>query len=166
MKRPSVGSLFWFAAFVGVSYLLFQHLQGGAVGKEESAIKFDDHVYFYDWGDNLYISGRLAGDNVRHKNNAVVITCDKPRMQCIFSAVYDIGSNLIDRLDPHSVYPVTKWNAVELVASNEGSCQRETITIARKPQGFVWVHEPINLTSPMCKDAITQIYKWKIEGKR
>jgi hypothetical protein len=72
----------------------------------------------------------------------------------------------VGRLDSPESYPVTKWDAHEIVATGSAdsmNCRKVTISIVRKSETAVWVEEPINQSSAACKDAETRVLKWTIE---
>jgi hypothetical protein len=169
MKRPGIASTVWFLAFVAVSILLFRQVF-------PSNERRDDDIMFApknfadsgQWGfeGSVGISGTLTGDNVG--NNTTVVYCEKERKECITYSAEQIGHNHIGRLDYPAIYPITKWNAYEVVAVEDVAhapwhCRKTTITLQRKTQTAVWVEEPINQAAAGCKDASTKIYKWTIE---
>jgi hypothetical protein len=129
---------------------------------------------FADLGDmTVGISGTLTGDSIGLKNNTYVITCMKDHHECFITSIGQIGDHQIGRLDYVYSIPITKWNAYEVVATEDAtpwSCSKTTITLVRKSETALWVREPINQTSPQCKNADTKIRKWTIEdslvGKR
>jgi hypothetical protein len=115
---------------------------------------------------HVYIAGTLSGEGVAYKNNTVAVTCYKDRMECLTYSVAQIGPNQVGRLDSPASYPVTKWDAYEIVATDSEAsmnCRKVTISIVRKSQTAVWVEEPINQSSAACKDAETRVLKWTIE---
>jgi hypothetical protein len=106
-------------------------------------------------GEYVYVTGSLTGDDV--SNNTVVINCEKQRMECVTFSVYQIGENQIGRPYGPDIYPVMKWDAREIIAtqSDEVHCLKTTISIKRESQDsgtVVWVEEPINQTSTHCKE--------------
>ena len=114
----------------------------------------------------VYVAGTLTGEGVGFPNNSVSITCYKDRMECVTYQVWQIGQNQIGRLDVPSIYPVTRWDAFEIVATERPSpfgCSKTTISIERRSEIVLWVQEPVNQTSTLCKDADTRILKWTIE---
>ena len=116
---------------------------------------------FADMGDAAVgISGTLTGDNVGYKNNnTYAIFCNKERQECLISSIEDIGPGHIGRLDYPYWFPITRWNAYEVVATEETDdwhCSRTTITIVRKSQTALWVQEPINQTRPGCEKSDTK----------
>jgi hypothetical protein len=110
---------------------------------------------FIDLGDeSVGISGTLVGDDLAYKNNTRSLFCIKERKECYATAVEQIGPNLIGRLDYVMIYPITRWNAQEIVASEdvgEFGCSKTTITITRKSQNALWVEEPVNQSRPQCQ---------------
>ena len=87
-------------------------------------------------------------------------------MECFVSSVEQIGPNQVGRLDSPTVYPVIKWNADEVVASDVADlqkCRKVTISIVRRSEAAVWVEEPINESSAVCKNAETRLFKWTVE---
>lgn len=114
----------------------------------------------------VYLAGTLTGEGIPYKNNTVAVTCDKDRMECLTYSVEQIGPNQLGRLAAPTSYPVTKWNAYEIVATGAGDavdCRKVTISIVRKSETAVWVEEPINQSHAACKDADTRLLKWTIE---
>ena len=115
----------------------------------------------------MYVAGTLTGDGVAHKNNTVAVTCYKDRMECLTYSVEQIGPNQVGRLDAPTSYPVTKWDAYEIVATAAGDagvdCRKVTISIVRKSETVVWIEEPINQSRAACKDADTRLLKSTIE---
>ena len=114
----------------------------------------------------VYIAGTLTGDGVFYKNNSVAVTCYKDRMECLTYSVEQIGSNQVGRLDSPKRYPVTEWNAYEIVATDSDdsmNCRKATISIVRKSGTAVWVEEPINQSRATCKNSDSRVLKWTIE---
>jgi hypothetical protein len=113
----------------------------------------------------VYVAGTLTGVGVGYPNNSVAISCYKDRMECVIYSVEQIGQNQIGRLDFPTIYPVTKWDAFEVVASDPDllTCRKETISIVRKSQAVVWVQEPVNQSRAACKESDTRLLKWTIE---
>jgi hypothetical protein len=114
----------------------------------------------------VYISGTLSGDGVAYKNNTVAISCYKDRMECLINSIEQIGPNQLSRLADPISYPITKWDSYEIVATGlvtSMSCRKDTISIVRKSESVVWVEEPVNQSSAVCKNADTRILKWTIE---
>lgn len=131
----------------------------------------DDIIFanknFVDVGDaNVGISGTLTGDGIGYKNNTYVITCMKDHRECFITSIEQIGDHQIGRLDYIYSFPITKWDAYEVVATEDvtnWNCAKSTITLERKRETALWVREPINQASPNCKTSDTQIRKWTIE---
>lgn len=114
----------------------------------------------------VYVSGTLSGEGVAYKNNTMAISCYKDRMECLTNKVEQIAPNYVGRLDTPTSYPVTKWDANEIVAkdfADTGHCRKVTINIVRKSEIVVWVEEPANQSTSACKDADTRLLKWTIE---
>ena len=114
----------------------------------------------------VYISGTLSGDGVAYKNNTVAVSCYKDRMEFLTNSIEQIGPNHVSRLAPPISYPITKWDSYEIVATElvtSMSCRKDTISIVRKSESAVWVEEPVNQSSAVCKNADTRILKWTIE---
>ena len=143
----------------------------------EDQIMFAQRAYF-DSADRLgpdedseyasvYVAGTLTGDGVAYKNNSVVVSCEKARMECLTYSVEAIGDKQIGRLDTPSIFTVTKWDKNEVVAVNTAEgllyCATDTITFDRISQAVLWVETPINQTQPKCKNAGTKILKWTFE---
>ncbi len=119
--------------------------------------------------DYVYVAGTLTGEGVGYKNNTTAVVCYRERMECLTYGVNQIGPNQIGRLDSPLVYPVTKWNPLEIVASGPGdafNCRKVTISIVRNTEHVVWVEEPINQSSASCKDADTRLLKWSIDDSK
>jgi hypothetical protein len=159
MKTPSL----WFV----IGLMAF-----GCARQDETA---DNIVFapkaFYDSAQTtdegyVYAAGTLAGDGVTYKNNTVAVACYQDRMECLTYGVEQNGPNQVSRLDAPSSYPVTKWDAYEIVAagpSDSVHCRKVTISVGRRTETVVWVDEPINQSSSACKDADTRLLKWTIE---
>jgi hypothetical protein len=114
----------------------------------------------------VYISGTLSGDGVAYKNNTVAVSCYKDRMECVTYSIAQIGPNQVGRLAQPITYPITKWDSHEIVATElviPMNCYKNTISIVRKSESAVWVEEPVNQSSALCKNADTRILKWTIE---
>jgi hypothetical protein len=110
------------------------------------------------------ISGTLTGDGVGYKNNTISISCFKDRGECYVSSVQQIGHNQIGRMQNVDIFPITKWNADEVVAIQDVmDCTRFTIVLERKSQTALYAREPINQTRPGCLARDKKVYKWTIE---
>jgi hypothetical protein len=169
MKRPSIGSIVWFVAFVGVSILLFRQAWIWTAFGDKQDIIFAAKV-FYDSaktkGDGfVYIGGTLTGEGVANKNNTVMIACHNDRKECLFSSVDQIGPNQVGRLGAPDPYAITTWTPDEIVATGyyASDCRKITINLDRKSESVVWVEEPISQPRAACKNADTKTYKWTIE---
>lgn len=157
----------WLVA-VGAIWILFRPKPQSFSGSED--IIFGSKV-FYDGGETVYITGTITGDGLAYKNNTVMITCYRDRKECLFHSVDQIGPHQIGRLDLPSVYPIAKWDASEIMATDSYPihssypvhCRKVTISIERKSENAIRVEEPINQTRAACKDADTKLYKWTIE---
>jgi len=115
---------------------------------------------------SVYVAGTLSGDGVYYKNNTVAITCYKDRMECLSYSVAQIGTSQVSRLEAPTSYPVTNWDAHEIVAAgfaDSMNCRKVTITINRKSEITVWAEEPTNQSTASCKDVDTRIRKWTID---
>jgi hypothetical protein len=179
MKRPGIASTIWFIAFVAVSILLFRHFPWtSAEGPDHRSTSSgsEDMIFgikgFYDSAETaigdgfVTIKGTLAGDGVGYKNNSINVACHKDRGECLVSSIEQISSNQLSSLNGPSIYPITKWDAYEVIATGSGDamdCRKVTINLERKTQTAAWVEEPINQSRAACKDADTKIYKWTIE---
>jgi hypothetical protein len=114
----------------------------------------------------IAISGTLTGDGIGYPNNTNSISCELEKRECSVASVEQIGKNHVGRMETPRTYPIVRWNAQEVVAASEASsidCNKVTITIDRRTEALLWVQEPLNHTSPRCKDADTRTYKWSIE---
>jgi len=127
---------------------------------------------FYDsvetaTGDGFVtIKGTLTGDGVSYKKKFINVACYRDRGECLVSSIEQIGSNQLSSLNGPSIYPITKWDAYEVIATGSGDtvdCRKVTINLERKTQTAVWVEQPINQSRAACKDADTKIYNWTIE---
>jgi hypothetical protein len=165
VKSPGTGSIFWFLAFAGVSYLYIEQLRKPA--PSENDIVFGQKFY-YEYGNDerVYVTGTMTGEGLAYPNNTTAVTCYKERKHCLYTSVEAIGGNQIGRMDAPSEYDVVKWDKNEIVAVEESmfSCRKTTITIARKLQQAVRVEEPINQTKPDCVKSSTAISKYTIES--
>lgn len=170
MKKPTITTIFWLCVLLLVlgaallKYLLI-------APNPQQQIVFGDKTYFDSsqtaLGDAfIVIEGELSGKGVGYKNNETTIACYHNEMQCLVSAVQQIGPNQVSSLDPPARYSILKWNAYEVVATSGDSsfdCSRVTINIERKSESVEWVQEPINKAHILCKNADTNTYKWSIE---
>jgi hypothetical protein len=168
MIRPGLPATFWFLAFVAASVLLLRPILWPPPERNDD-ITFAPKA-FYDGAtsafDYVYVAGTLTGEGLAYKNNTFAIACYKDRMECETISVDQIGNNQIGRLDAPTPYPVTKWDASEVVASGPGDlnqCKRVTISIGRKTQAALWVEEPTNQSTLACKNSENKIYKWTLE---
>jgi hypothetical protein len=165
VRRPGVPTVFWFLAFLGVSYFYYRAL---TAPNPLPDITFGLKVYYESPPaiDNyVYITGTLTGPDIAYPNNTVAVTCYKDRMECLFYSVEQIGPVHIGRLGAPDFYGIKTWNANEVIAveNNFNNCRRTTINIVRKSKDLVWVEEPINQSKADCKDSSTSITKWTIE---
>jgi hypothetical protein len=133
-------------------------------------IVFSLKTYFdsakFGGGNYVSVSGTLTGDGLGYPNNTHNIACEFEKKECSVTSVEQIGKNQIGRLEDARIYPIAKWNAQEIVAASEvtaPNCTKVTLTIDRGTEALLWVQEPVNHTSPRCKDADTRTYKWTIE---
>lgn len=136
--------------------------------ERDRQIVFDSKA-FIDIVDYVYVAGTLTGEGVPYENNTTAVTCYKNRMECLTIGINQIGPNQVSRLDSPDSYPVTKWDANEIVARGPGdvvNCRQVTISIVRKTEMLLWVEEPINQASAACKNAETRLLKWTIEDWR
>ena len=179
MKRPGIVSTIWFIAFVAVSILLFRHFlwtSAERLDRWSTSSGSEDMIFgikvYYDSAETaigdgfVTIKGTLAGDGVGYKNNSINVACYKDRGECLVSSIEQISSNQLNSLNGPSIYPITKWDAHEVIATGSADavdCRRVTINLERETQTAVWVEEPINQSRAACKDADTKIYKWTIE---
>ena len=150
-----------------VSAILVSSVLLGCKGSEpEQQIVFAPKA-FYANSYGVYVAGTLTGDDVPYKNNTTMIMCYSNHMECLATSVEQIGSNQIGRLDVPRSYPVIKWNADVVVASDYGDlnhCNKVTISIALASETAVWLTEPVNRTQEECKKNFnTKILKWTIE---
>jgi hypothetical protein len=179
MKRPGTASTVWFIAFVAVSILLFRNFHWTSTESRDRRSKpseSEDMIFgikaFFDSAETatgegfVTIKGTLAGDGVGYKNNSISVACYKDRGQCLVSSIEQISSDQLSSLNGPSIYPITKWDAYEVIATGSGDavdCRKVTINLERKTQTAKRVEEPINQSRAACKDADTKIYKWTIE---
>jgi hypothetical protein len=128
-------------------------------------ILFHEKVFFDQVDGRVVISGTLTGKGLANPNNTHGITCYKERGECWTSYVEQIGPNQIGMIESPYTIPISKWNAYEVIATDDGPCSKTTITISRKTQSVLWVEEPIitHLTEPLCKNAYTETHKFTIE---
>lgn len=125
-----------------------------------------DNKHFHDLGDSIGISGTLTGDGLAYKNNTYSIFCVKDRQECFIASIEQIGERLVGRLDYAYSIPITKWNADEVVATQEASdlsCWKTTITLTRKTQTALWVEEPINRSLAQCQKLDGKVKYYTIE---
>jgi|SRR6516162_510877 hypothetical protein len=134
----------------------------------DAQINFGPKAYA-DTGDKISVTGSLTGDDV--PNNAVAVTCDRQRMECISCAVYQIGHNLTSRPYGPDIYTVRYWNAQEIIAtlSDDFHCLKTTIKIERDfltSGTVIWTEEPINQSSTSCKEQADLIRKGNLSPQR
>jgi hypothetical protein len=149
-------------AICGAAGLIYLQMRNPPTG--EADLTFAPKNFADFGGYAVGISGTLTGDGVAYKNNTYAIYCLKERMECWISSIEQIGEQQIGRMDYPYSYPVTTWNAQEVIVDEMGSCARITITITRTQQTALWVQQPINQTRPECKNSDTKTYKWSIEN--
>ena len=144
----------------------------GCQGRQpQQQIIFDSKAFFDSAqtavaDGEVYVAGTLTGPGIGYPNNSTAITCYKDRKECFTYSVAQIGPNQIGRLDSPMRFPITKWDAHEVVARGTGDaveCSVVTITIDRKSETALWVTESINQTRVQCRDANTKLLKWTIE---
>ena len=152
---------------VAITTVLFLVAFACFAAEQDEDIVFADRNWV-DKGDvNVGISGTLTGDGVAYRNNTYAIACYKELGNCFISSVEQIGPKHIGRMDYPYYFPIIRWTASEVVALDDpGSigCVKTTITLSRDSKTALWVREPVNQTSPYCKDADTKIRKWTIEN--
>jgi hypothetical protein len=171
MKRPSIGSIVWFAAFVGVSVLLLFRQSPwilAAFGDKQDII-FAAKV-FYDSAKIkadgfVFVGGTLTGEGIAYKNNTVMLACYRERTECLFSSIDQIGPNQVGRLGAPDPYAITTWDQEKIVATGHyaSDCRKITIDIDRKAQSVRWAEEPSNRSSAACSNADAKTYTWSIE---
>jgi hypothetical protein len=149
-----VGKIFFIVCVVAAAFAQ------PAMAEEE--IKFAPKAFFNSIGDNVEVSGTLTGAGVGYPNNTAVVTCFKERNEC-FVITVEADKNYVSRVDGPGIMPVTSWTDAEIVAQDEASCSRTTISIERKRGGVLWVQEPINQTKTWCAKSDTRLLKWTIE---
>ena len=100
-----------------------------------------DGKHFFDFaktgGGFIGASGTLAGPGMAYPNNTYSIQCIKDRNECLISSIEIIGYNQMGRLSLPDVYPIKKWDAYEVIASDETPCFRTTISLVRKTEAVV-----------------------------
>lgn len=125
-----------------------------------------DNKHFHDFGYSVGISGTLTGDGLAYKNNTYSILCVKDREECLIASIEQIGERQVGRLDYAYSIPITKWNADEVVASQEPPdwiCWKTTIRLERKTETALWVEEPINRSRPDCQKHDGAVKRYTIE---
>jgi hypothetical protein len=93
------------------------------------------------------MSGTLTGDRLAYPNNTYSIGCIHEQQICAVSSIEQIGREQIGRMNGPWWYPIVKWDAFEIVATDEPGafgCVKITITIDRKQQSLLWLEEPAN----------------------
>ena len=164
--------------------LLVCGLLVGAIGtyawtiyrQASSPIKNDDQIIFSakNFADPeqagvsgfVSMSGTLTGDGLAYPNNTYNIGCSREQQICAVSSIEQIGPKQVSRMVGPQWYPIVKWNALEIVATDEPGtfgCVKITITIDRKQQSLLWLEEPANQNRPNCKDSDINIHKYTIE---
>jgi hypothetical protein len=131
----------------------------------EMSIIFAKKNYF-DSPDAVLVSGTLTGPGLGYPNNTYAMGCYREHKECWMTYVQAIGGLQIGRMDAPSSYEIRKWTDSEVVAGHDApyGCFKTTITIERRTQVVLWVEEPVNQTSPSCKDAKNEIRKYTIEN--
>jgi hypothetical protein len=161
MKRAHITTV-WPLACATVCIVV---LQSDGIAAPADDIIFAPKAFFDD-RDSVQISGTLTGEDVPYKNNTVVVDCWKDRRECLTYSIEQVGRNQVGRLHGPIIYPITAWNAYEIIATEDVGpldCRKTTITLQRKSKSAVWVEEPINVGRAACKDFTTKVYKWTIE---
>jgi hypothetical protein len=112
------------------------------------------------------MSGTMTGDGLAYPNNTYSITCSREQQICAVASIEQIGAKQIGRMDGPWPYPIVKWDALEIVATDEPGefgCIKITITIDRRQKSLLWLEEPANQNRPSCKNSDTNIHKYTIE---
>lgn len=126
-----------------------------------------DRKFFFDFANIssgfVGASGTLTGPGMAYPNSTYAIHCSKDRNECLVTSIEQIGENQIGRLEMPYAYPVKKWDAYEVIASDDSACIRTTISLVRKTEAVIWVEEPINQSNAQCKDSINSIRKFTLE---
>ena len=164
MKRPGIPATLWFLAFVGVSYLYIEQLRKPEPLGNNNIIFGEKFYYENPDEDAVYVTGTMTGPGIAYPNNTVGITCYQDRNYCSYTSVHAIGANRIERMEPPSEYDIVKWDENEIIAEDQSTCQKITITIDRKARQVAWVEEPINQTAASCVNSTTAMAKYTIEN--
>ena len=109
----------------------------------------------------VYAAGTLTGNGITFKNNTVAVACYRDRMECLTYSV-EQRPNQVGSFTMTLRYPVTKWDAHEIIATEDTTftdCRKTTITIERESETVLWVEEAINQSRAACKDAETSLLK-------
>jgi hypothetical protein len=141
MKRAHITTV-WPLACATVCIVL---LQSDGVAAPADDIIFAPKAFFDFDNGAVEISGTLTGEDVPYKNNTVAVACWKDRRECLTYSIEQIGRNQVSHLHGPVIYPITTWNAYEVIATEDASaldCRKTTITLQRKRQSAVWVEEP------------------------
>jgi hypothetical protein len=135
-----------------------------------------DSKSFYDHGQrsgldgSVYVAGTLTGEGRAYPNNSVSVTCVKDRGECLVVEVEQIGPNQIGRITSPAIYPIVRWNAHEVIATDFLDimhCRRVIISIERKAQVATWIEQQDPQANPVdCRNAETRRFKWTIEDWR
>jgi hypothetical protein len=109
----------------------------------------------------VYVVGTLTGNGITYKNNTMAVACYRDRMECLTYSV-EQRPNQVGSFTTTLRYPVTKWAANEIIATEDTTitdCRKTTITIERESETVLWVEETINQSRARCKDAQTSLLK-------
>jgi hypothetical protein len=116
-------------------------------------------------GTTKYVAakGTLSADWMAYQNNTFSFYCD-PK-ECIVASISQIGPKMIGTMDGPTVYTTKRWTEDDdVVAEDDASCSRITITLDRKTESVSWVETPINQTTLTCKNTDDSVRKATLEA--
>jgi hypothetical protein len=125
--------------------------------------------------DFITATGTLTGEGVKHKNNAVQVSCYEPEKRCLVFQVEQIGDNQLGDIYPPSIFPISRWEPSLVVATSDNDslsgypsgCIRSTVNLGRESGhekvSVEFVEEPINQADKNCQNTPNVVRKWTLE---
>jgi hypothetical protein len=98
----------------------------------------------------VHVHVTLVADWLAYKQNTYSISCDKSG--CLVASINQTGPKMVDEIGGPTFYPILKLSDDEIIAQDDDSCVRETITIDRIAQSVLWTWIPINQSTDGCHD--------------
>lgn len=131
----------------------------------DNDLLFADKSFFEFQEMAVSVSGTLTGQGLGYPNNSYSISCVREKRECWIASIEQIGPKQIGRPDAPYAIPITKWDANEVVATEESSysCSQTVLTINRRSKTTLIAYIPINQTKPECAKSESNIRKYTIE---